>query len=122
MEKITETQKSIGLMWSVVGLTTLYVTMNIYFVVHGSEFFLPSIKLGTTNYYSATFYGIFFTLPLILITQYLTRIYAKNYSKETWLYCFPTAFNKDLSQLPSFLKTYQIFFFIIIVQFRFFMV
>jgi len=113
MLKITDTQKSLGLIWSVVGVTTIYVSINIYFFSHGSEFLLPSINLGKTDYYSASFYGIFFTLPLILTTHYLTRIYAKNYLKEHWFYCFPIAFNKELSELPSFLKSYQIFFFII---------
>ena len=110
---MTGTQKSLGLMWSVVGVTTLYVSMNIYFFAHGSEFFLPSIKLQKTDYYSASFYGILFTMPLMLVTHYLTRIYAKSYWNKQWLYCFPIAFNRELSDLPRFLKNYQIFFFVV---------
>jgi len=112
MSTITDTQKSISLIWSVVGVTTLYVSINIYFFSHGSEFFLPSIKLGKTDYYSASFYGIFFTSPLIFITHYLTRLYVKHYPRKVWFNCLPTAFNINLSELPNFLKHYQIFFFI----------
>lgn len=112
---MTDTQKSIGSMWSVVGITSLYVSANIYFFAHGSEFFLPSIKLDKTDYYSASFYGIFFTLPLIFATHYLTRVFAKNYSADIWYLNFPVAFNRDLSELKGFLRKYQIFFFIMII-------
>lgn len=113
--KMTNTQKSIGLMWSVVGVTTLYISLNIYFFAHGSEFFLPIINLEKTDYHSASFYGVFFTLPLVLTTHYLTRIYAENYTKMIWYYNFPVAFNRELSELKSFLKSYQIFFFVCIL-------
>ncbi len=98
-------------MWSVAGLTSLYISMNIYFFAHGSEFFLPSIKLEKTDYYSASFYGIFFTLPLVLTTHYLTRVHAKKYKSDSWLFNIPIAFNRELSDVSSFLRKYQIFFF-----------
>ena len=110
---MNDTQKSLGLIWSIVGVTTFYISLNICFFMHGSEFFLPSIKLGKTDYYSASFYGIFFTMPSILTNHYLTMVYAKNYSRKHWVYCFPVAFNRDFSDLPNFLKNYQVFFFVI---------
>lgn len=112
---MTETQRSITTMWSVVGVTTLYISMNIYFNAHGSEFFLPSIKLDETDHYSASFYGVFFTLPLVLTTHYLTRVYAKNYGKGIWYFHLPIAFNRELSELEEFLRMYQLFFFILLL-------
>ena len=113
LEDKIKTQKSLTSMWSITGVTTLYIVANIAFEVHGSEFFLPSIKLEDVDHYSASFYGIFFTLPLIFSVHYLTRIYSNHFGEKDWWLRIPVAFNREIYELPNFLRTHQIFIFIL---------
>lgn len=107
---MSETQKHIGSMWSVVGVATLYISLNICLFSHGSEFLFPGIRLEATDPHSAALYGIFFMTPLVLTTHYLTRFYARNYPCRSWCLRFPVAFNRNLSETAGFLKMYQVFF------------
>ncbi|NOI60495.1 hypothetical protein [Vibrio coralliilyticus] len=107
---MSESQKAVGAMWSIAGLTSLYVTANMAFSSHGSEFFLPSIKLEKTDPHSAAFYGIVFTLPLIFSVLYLTRVYIDNFAQSSGWSSLPIAFNRNLDEIPKFKVKYQVLF------------
>lgn len=103
---------TLGKLWTVVGLANLYLTFNIASAMHGSEFYLPFIRIDAVNYYAAAVYGIFVTAPVGIAAFFLTREFARHANSQRWAERIPIAFALDIHPDTKPGKAYQVFFFL----------
>ena len=83
--------------WSLIGLASLSLSVNIDLIMHGASFPLPGLQISTTtDRYVASFYGLFSTLPTIFVGHYLTRRFSEDFGEGIWYRNFPVAFNASL--------------------------
>jgi hypothetical protein len=99
--------------WTYVGLANLYLSFNIASHMHGSEFFLPFIRLDSVNDYAAAVYGIFITVPIGILVFILTREFCKISNFSHWAKRIPIAFGFPIEFGSKLGKAYQAFFLVI---------
>ena len=109
-------ERTLGQIWTTLGLVSLYLSLNALLRVQGSEFFLPGINFEGAKHYSAAVYGLLATLLPYFLLLRATRIYAKLYQGRTWRSTIPIAFNLEIQPEQKYGRTYQrVFFFLFMV-------
>lgn len=107
-------QSNLTKIWTLVALAATYFCINIFVVTQGGDFLLPGLKLNDgVNPYPAAVHGIWFALPLVLVSYLLMLAYSRRSAGLTWYDRFPCAFNLNLNYSDSLARKYQAFFIVV---------
>lgn len=107
-------QSTLVKIWTLVALAATYFCINIFVATQGGHFLLPGLKLEPgINRYAAAVDGIWFALPLVLLSYLLTLIYVRRSLGSAWYERFPCAFNLNLNYSDPFARSYQAFFLVV---------
>ncbi len=103
-------EKTIAKVWTIVGLSLLYITINAWALTQGATFNLPLNLLGKFGKYATSIFGIFVCGPMLWYLIFLQTVYLR-YPKNNFWGIFPVAFNLELNFSYIEAKLYQGFFF-----------
>lgn len=110
-------KKMLITVWSTLGITLAYLSINFVLITQNSPILLPSplVINPDINSYTTSVYGIVITIPILIIIMSITKVYINSFGGATWESMLPIAFNMEIDLSLKSGKYFQQFFFTIIL-------